>query len=340
MKKIWEINIWKGCYHSILILFVFFQACSSEKKGLEKAHRQYEAKQFEEAFKSFMPFAQKNNPEAQYCVGVMFYFGIGINQNYEKAFYWFSKSAEQDHPVAQFNLSQMYFEGEGTSKNDALALKWLEKAASHGLPEAQVNLASYYYSGEKVKKDFKKAHELLQKASAQGYPLAILRLGTVYYSGLGVEQDYKQAFKYYEKAANQNLPEAQYMLAKMYFKGKGVEKDEKKGSKLLYLSAKNGCSIAQIVVGLICLSKGKEELANKWFEKARQKEDISQFHILDKNGTIKTLDTFPDILDIKRTLENYNKQIQNPSKIKENELLQDDILPANITEEYQDENNE
>ena len=59
--------------------------------------------------------AEQGEKEAQYNLGVMYYSGDGVLQDYAKAFELFTKSAEQGNARAQFNLGVMYENGEGRS---------------------------------------------------------------------------------------------------------------------------------------------------------------------------------------------------------------------------------
>ena len=57
--------------------------------------------------------AKKGDKEAQNDLGLMYYEGEGVPQDYEKAIEWYTKSAEQGHAWAQYNLGLMYYDGEG-----------------------------------------------------------------------------------------------------------------------------------------------------------------------------------------------------------------------------------
>ncbi len=63
-------------------------------------------------------------------------------QNYTKAFKELKPLAEKGNPDAQYALGYMYFYGKGTPKDLPLALKWMNKAAQQGQPLAQQALAA------------------------------------------------------------------------------------------------------------------------------------------------------------------------------------------------------
>ena len=52
--------------------------------------------------------AEQGDAVAQYSLGVVYYSGDSVPQDYEKAFEWFTKSAEQDDARAQNDLGAMY----------------------------------------------------------------------------------------------------------------------------------------------------------------------------------------------------------------------------------------
>src|SRR5437016_7301337 len=46
--------------------------------------------------------AKDNHKEAQYILGLLYFYGYVVEENEEKALEWFKKSAEQGHRVAQY----------------------------------------------------------------------------------------------------------------------------------------------------------------------------------------------------------------------------------------------
>jgi TPR repeat protein len=133
--------------------------------------------------------AEKGNATSQHLVGIAYYGGLNVNQDYKKAFEWFLKSANQNFPDAQTMLGTMYFKGQGVVKNEQKAINWMTKAANQGQAEAQTLLGSVYYSGGVLERNYKKAAEFYLKASNQNYSLAQAYLGEMYLRGQGVSQD-------------------------------------------------------------------------------------------------------------------------------------------------------
>lgn len=65
---------------------------------------------------------------AQYRLGIRYYNGQDVSQNYAKALNWLRKAAEQGHVKAQSHLVDMYSRGEGVQQDHAEATKWRERA--------------------------------------------------------------------------------------------------------------------------------------------------------------------------------------------------------------------
>ena len=60
-------------------------------------------------------------------LGLMYYNGQGVEQDYKKAVYWWDKSAEQGDADAQHNLGLMYDNGQGVEQDYKKAVYWYRK---------------------------------------------------------------------------------------------------------------------------------------------------------------------------------------------------------------------
>ena len=65
----------------------------------------------EDAFQANLKKARQGDASAQYRLGVMYYNGQGVEQDYQKALEWYEKSANQGDSDAQLNVGIMYHEG-------------------------------------------------------------------------------------------------------------------------------------------------------------------------------------------------------------------------------------
>ena len=88
--------------------------------------------------------------EAQFYLGLRYYEGRGIAQDYTEAVRWYKKAADQGHAVAQNNLGFCYEYGRGVEKDYAQAAYWYVKAIENGQERAREDLIVLL--NEKLKK--------------------------------------------------------------------------------------------------------------------------------------------------------------------------------------------
>ena len=70
-----------------------------------------------------------------------------------KAVKWYRLAADQGLAEAQHNLGVMYYNGHGVLQDYATALEWYRKAADQGFAGAQINLGRMYADGRGVPQD-------------------------------------------------------------------------------------------------------------------------------------------------------------------------------------------
>ena len=71
----------------------------------QKAEEKYEQELYEEAFEIYEKLATKyDHDESYFRMGLCYYNGYGIEQDYEKAIYWYEKAADQGHSGAAIQL--------------------------------------------------------------------------------------------------------------------------------------------------------------------------------------------------------------------------------------------
>ena len=76
--------------------------------------------------------AEQGEPVAQYCIGIMYENGDGVEKDYKKAKEWYEKSAKQGNVEALVSLAIMYEEGKGVEPDFKKAISWYKKAAKAG----------------------------------------------------------------------------------------------------------------------------------------------------------------------------------------------------------------
>ena len=178
-----------------------------------------------QAVACFIQASQKGFAQAQYSLGQMYRKGLGVTQDDEQAAIWYQKAADQGLAYAQNSLAEMYLYGKGVAQDNEQAFTWLQKAAKQGLADAQYNLGVMYENGLGIAQNYGQAIASYQKAAEQGYIDAQYNLGVMYQNGIGIVQDYGQAVAWYQKAAEQGYASAQNNLGVMYDNGLGITQD-------------------------------------------------------------------------------------------------------------------
>ncbi|MDB3945173.1 sel1 repeat family protein [Gammaproteobacteria bacterium] len=82
--------------------------------------------------KWFTLAADKGDANAQAFLGLMYYYGEGIPQDYKTALKWYTLAAEKGDANAQAFLGLMYGKGDGVSQDNVYAYMWVNIAASNG----------------------------------------------------------------------------------------------------------------------------------------------------------------------------------------------------------------
>ena len=116
--------------------------------------------------------------------------------------------AEQGDTKAQYRLGGIYFFGVGVGEDKAKAAEWFHKAAEQGYAEAQYSLGALYVAGLGVAQDYSKAKQLFREAAEQGYAEAQHNLDLMYDTGKGGPKDDAKAAKWYRKTTGQGIKRA------------------------------------------------------------------------------------------------------------------------------------
>jgi TPR repeat protein len=151
---------------SIILVLMFFGHNARAQKPTPVTDR---------AFQELKEKAEKGDPKAQYALG----FKCNQNEDYAEAVKWYRRAAEQGYAMAQFNLGIMYEFGVGVLQDYAEAVKWYRRAAEQGHAMAQCNLGIMYDSGQGVPQDYAEAAKWYRRAAEQGHAKAQFNLTLV-----------------------------------------------------------------------------------------------------------------------------------------------------------------
>ena len=130
----------------LVMMTLSFLACASPQlpnDSFQLGWQQYQAGQYNDALRYWMPLADQGDANAQLNVGLMYDTGRGVTENPARAVNWYRQSAEHGLAAAQYNLALMYASGRGIEQDDGQTRFWLERAAAQGLQDARDLLATY-----------------------------------------------------------------------------------------------------------------------------------------------------------------------------------------------------
>ena len=148
-----------------------------------------------------MQLVERKYIKAYSMLGVCFYKGYYVEQDYEKAFNYFSLAAQEGYAPALNNLSLHYLYGYYVEKDKNKAFELMKESADLGYDIAQANVAYSYLEGDGPKQNYELARHYAFLAADQGLARAYYYLGRIYLEGLGAEKDYDEGFYYMYKAA-------------------------------------------------------------------------------------------------------------------------------------------
>ncbi len=124
-------------------------------------------------------YVQQKDADDQNTLGLMYFIGQGVPQDYKLAAYWYEKAAAQGAPYGQHNLGALYSSGQGVPQDYKLAAYWYEKAATQGDALSQYKMGIIYFNGLGVQQDYIEAHKWFNLAGANGNAEAIKSRGSI-----------------------------------------------------------------------------------------------------------------------------------------------------------------
>ncbi len=150
----------------VLCFLVSIPALADFAAGLKA----YESHDYATALKEWRPLAEQGDAAAQFNLGLMYYDGQGVPQDFREARRWFQRSADQGYEKAQLNLGAMYGSGKGLRRPDYVqAYVWLSLCAAAGDQKcsAQRDLVSQKLKGSKLAEAQRIAREWKPKKESE-----------------------------------------------------------------------------------------------------------------------------------------------------------------------------
>jgi TPR repeat protein len=164
----------------IIILLVFLLNVPSFA-SLQKGESFMVKGQFQEAIKTLMPLADKDNPPALYLLGCIYLNPQFTNLNYKKGIAFLELAVHLNYAPAIDELAGVYLSGDGVEKNEAKALHYYEQASFLGYGPSQFNCGIMYKEGMGCNINVEKAYFFLCLASLNTRDLNDLTLDAARY---------------------------------------------------------------------------------------------------------------------------------------------------------------
>lgn len=231
--------------------------------------------------------------QAQFEIGQMFQYGIGVEQNKESAIVFYQNAVQQQHLGAEYNLGMLYLQHAQTKADYQLALEDLTDAAFKGNKYSQYVLSRVLEKGiigadgmEYIKADPEQANSMLYLAAANDYGLAEYdlanRLARQYGNNLNIEAKKEKVSlirQLYQGAVERGVSNALLPLA---FYNAMDSNPEKQAQAFIVAKeqAAAGNEKAALLLGIlydrgIGVSADRSE-AIRWYQQAGQNA-VSQF---------------------------------------------------------------
>ncbi|HET6402019.1 MAG TPA: tetratricopeptide repeat protein [Candidatus Kapabacteria bacterium] len=209
---------------------------------------------YSKAFAYLIQAAEMGNSTAQHNLALMYEDGLGVEQNSANAIGWWTKAAIQGNTGSQNNLGRAYEIGSGVKQNFEEARQWYQLAAEQGFSEAQQNLGMLLSTCDSLPIDHSEAQKWFLKAAEQGEQEAQFRAGLHYHLGVGATQDHFEACRWFAESAGQGHDKAQCYLGTCYENGFGVPKDMKRAAEWYQIASDRGNVDAMLYLGLMYAS--------------------------------------------------------------------------------------
>lgn len=113
-------------------LFLAFTACSSSDDPIVA----FEKGDYEKSLALWKEQAKNNDAVAQNYIGIQYFLGLGVEQDYQEAKKWYESAAKNGLVDAQFNLGLMYDSNKLGPVNHEMAYLWLYAAHRQGNKKA------------------------------------------------------------------------------------------------------------------------------------------------------------------------------------------------------------
>lgn len=203
-------------------------------------------------------------------IGELYEIGDSLfdKKSYEDAITYYKEAAEKGHPLAQSKLGMMYFKGIGVEQNFPKAVEWFQMAVDQEDAMDEVTLGTMYLGGLGVEKDVEKGKSLISKAADSEFPAAEYMKGQMYELGFGYEKNLDEAYQWYIKSSLNDWDDATNKLVDLYDNVSIIDDNVDYIIVCLDKPARKGNVKAQAILGDAYYRAHEFGNAEKWLKSA------------------------------------------------------------------------
>ncbi len=227
------------------------------------------------AVNRFLEAANSNVDDADYSLGVIFYLGDGVEQDFERAAFHWERAAKAGHLYSCNNFALLHSEDLLKKSDPRIALENFTLVANTGSAVGKFNLGMLYHRGCGVEINHKKAARLYLDGVIEELPEACVSLGIIYLNGLDVKPDLGEARRLFELAAhNSGSPHAWNMLGIVNFKSEYGQRDIPKAIECFTNAVDQGLTEAIYNLGHAFSAAKRYSDAVIYLERAAKLENV------------------------------------------------------------------
>lgn len=125
----------------ILVTCIFAMWISFSWAGYDEAVKAFESEDYAAAFQLLKELPKQDDPDTQYLLGLLYFYGEGVAKNEHEAGLCFYRAAINGHVGAMRMTGKMLIAGRGGDEDYENGYKFLQDAAQHGDSESAAIIA-------------------------------------------------------------------------------------------------------------------------------------------------------------------------------------------------------
>ncbi len=91
----------------ILVTTLLLSACQTNHYLLSQGKADFEKQHYTQSLRTLIHQANKGDPEAEYAVGYLYFYGKGVTEDKPRGLYWMQRAAQQGYAPAKEALDTL-----------------------------------------------------------------------------------------------------------------------------------------------------------------------------------------------------------------------------------------